>query len=1140
MDARIIARRASASGPVRASLHAVALAAGCCWVAGCMGGPGHEPVDGGPRDGGPRDAAPDNPDASPAPRFVQIAYTTAPNPKRHDAFGSSVALEGDILAVGMPGEDSAARGIDGDEDDDRALDAGAVYVFRRSDTGWEKEAYLKASNARVAGDNFVSHHHGFGAQVALSGDTIAVSAPNESGGARGINGDQESEDAPGSGAVYVFRRGDAGWHQEAYLKASDAHTGQGFGAQALALDGDTLAVLAAVPPVEGGLDYDIQDSIGIQCARERGRDRVYVFRRSGTSWKEEASFPLPAEFWYNIWSEPLGGAMALSGDTLAIGTPSTRWDTGAVYVFQRSGTGWTQQAELTASNADDSDLFGVSVALEGDVLAVGAPQAESTATGIDGDQADTSGYQSGAVYVFRRSEAGWQQEAYVKASTPGFVRFGSEVALDGNTLAVASLEPDQGAVHLFQHDGARWHEDSQVSASIPSQGSSFDEMALSGDDLVIGTPEDGSKDHASEDKQRGGVYVFRRGHHDAIPWDAGPGSPDAPAPPRRVIRVSAAGVRSPVTLTLEYGYGGNVDGSEDLAIAQDGTFAFETQLVDDTNYAVRMAGGDPPCVLRNQQGYMSIADVTVELQCSSLETLVVAGSLVTLAPETTEYTVDLLLSQETATVTATVARPGDTLVIAGAPVPSGTPSAPLALSLGDNTIDIVVENDLGWQRTYRLTVRRAAEIAQYAYAKASDPVRYGGFGAALAVSGDTLAVGAPGHDGNGLATGAVYVFRRSGTDWQQEALVQAADGRRRDLFGTSVALAGDTLAVGASGEASDATGIDGDPYDNSVDDNGAVYVFRRDDTGWHQEAYVKSSRVRYRQYFGARVALSGDTLAVIAVSPPQDPDSPPEGPRVPAVHMFRRGEAGWQAESVIDVGEDLALLSLALSGDTVAFGGAGDVHVYRRSGASWQHEANLASSCASGDAFGASVALSGETLAIGAPYEDSAATGVNGNPSGDGVPDSGAVYVYRRSGVSWLQEAYIKASNTGATDRFGRSVALSGELLAVGASGEDSAATGVNGDQADNSIMYGGAVYVFRRRDAAWQQTAYVKASNTDARDAFGDQVALSGDILAAGAAGDEFNFGGEDSAASGINGNHADNSLEGSGAAYVFHHLLE
>jgi hypothetical protein len=106
-------------------------------------------------------------------------------------------------------------------------------------------------------------------------------------------------------------------------------------------------------------------------------------------------------------------------------------------------------------------------------------------------------------------------------------------------------------------------------------------------------------------------------------------------------------------------------------------------------------------------------------------------------------------------------------------------------------------------------------------------------------------------------------------------------------------------------------------------------------------------------------------------------------------------------------------------------------------------------------------------------------------------------------------------------------------LLAVGAYGEASAATGINGNQADNRTPFSGAVYVYRRSDTAWQQVAYVKASSTGANDVFGRVVALSGDTLAVGALG-------EASAASGINGNHADNSLEASGAAYVFHHLFD
>ena len=180
------------------------------------------------------------------------------------------------------------------------------------------------------------------------------------------------------------------------------------------------------------------------------------------------------------------------------------------------------------------------------------------------------------------------------------------------------------------------------------------------------------------------------------------------------------------------------------------------------------------------------------------------------------------------------------------------------------------------------------------------------------------------------------------------------------------------------------------------------------------------------------------------------------------------------------------------------------------------------------DRFGYSVALSGDTLAVGAYGEDSAATGVNGNQADDSASFAGAVYVFVRSGTTWTQQAYVKASNTGAFDYFGTSVALSGDTLAVGAPFEDNAATGVNGNQADDSANSAGAVYVFVRSGATWMQQAYVKASNTGADDSFGSRVALSGDTLAVGALL-------EDSAATGVNGNQGDNSASEAGAVYVF-----
>ncbi len=178
--------------------------------------------------------------------------------------------------------------------------------------------------------------------------------------------------------------------------------------------------------------------------------------------------------------------------------------------------------------------------------------------------------------------------------------------------------------------------------------------------------------------------------------------------------------------------------------------------------------------------------------------------------------------------------------------------------------------------------------------------------------------------------------------------------------------------------------------------------------------------------------------------------------------------------------------------------------------------------------FGSSVAVSGDTVVVGAHGEDSNATGVDGNQGDNSASNSGAAYVFSRSGGIWTQQAYLKASNTGADDYFGYSVAVSGDTVVVGAYGEDSNATGVDGNQGDNSASNSGAAYVFIRSGGIWTQQAYLKASNTGADDRFGGSVAVSGDTVVVGA-------NREDSNATGVDGNQGDNSANWSGAAYVF-----
>jgi hypothetical protein len=140
--------------------------------------------------------------------------------------------------------------------------------------------------------------------------------------------------------------------------------------------------------------------------------------------------------------------------------------------------------------------------------------------------------------------------------------------------------------------------------------------------------------------------------------------------------------------------------------------------------------------------------------------------------------------------------------------------------------------------------------------------------------------------------------------------------------------------------------------------------------------------------------------------------------------------------------------------------------VFSRNRGSWSQQAYLkASNTGRNDWFGSRLTLSadGDTLAVGAQLEDSAAQGINAQQDDDTAQEAGAVYLFTRDGAIWNQNAYIKGSNTEAFDEFGSSIALSsdGMTMAVGARNEDSAATGVGGNQGDNTAYESGAVYIF-------------------------------------------------------------------------------
>ncbi|HEY3698579.1 MAG TPA: histidine kinase [Spongiibacteraceae bacterium] len=404
------------------------------------------------------------------------------------------------------------------------------------------------------------------------------------------------------------------------------------------------------------------------------------------------------------------------------------------------------------------------------------------------------------------------------------------------------------------------------------------------------------------------------------------------------------------------------------------------------------------------------------------------------------------------------------------------------------------------------------------YFKASNTASGDTFGWTLALSddGSTLAVGAPSEDSSATGingsqsnngsvdSGAVYVFVNSGSGWVQQAYVKASNTLAGANFGESVALSGDgsTLAVGAPFEDSAAAAINGSQSDHSASNAGAVYVFTRSGATWSQQAYVKASNTYADTYLGWSIALSDDGNTLVTGAP----------------------------------GESNSNAGINPSANTHAASNAGAAYVFTRSGTTWGQQAYLKSSnAAAEDNFGSAIALNGlgNTLAVGSPYESSNATGINGSQSNNSATDSGAAYVFTRNGSTWTQQAYVKASNTGASDNFGAALALNtaGDTLAIGAPYEASSATGIDGAQSNNSATAAGAAYVFTRSGTMWNQQAYVKASNTATNDDFGSALALSsdGNSLVIGAIG-------ESSSATGLNGNQADNSKDGVGAAYLFH----
>jgi hypothetical protein len=707
----------------------------------------------------------------------------------------------------------------------------------------------------------------------------------------------------------------------------------------------------------------------VDSKREQGS--AYVFVRSGMNWSEQQILTA-SDGAPDDW---FGASVAISGNTIVVGAGSD-----SAYVFVRSGSTWSEQQILTANDGTRGG-FGSRVAISGETVIVGAP----------GDYHGADFIQ-GSAFVFVRSGSTWSQQQKLKAGGDGWVvaHFGCSVAISGETIVVGAYFDDtgnvpQGSAYVFVRSGMLWSQQARLAASDGAWGDYFgDSVAISGETVVVGA----KLADVGSDVDQGSAYVFVRS---GMTWSqqqkltAGDGAADDS------FGTSVAISGDMVVVGAWDDDIGNMDQGSAYVFVRSGTsWSQEQKLIASDGEA-----GD---------GFGTV----------------------------------VAISSNTILVGARADDTGSALADEGSVYMFAT-----------------------WSQRNKLT--------------ALDGEADDRFGSSVAISGDTVVVGAPRDDiGSNPDQGSAYVFVRIGFFWTRYKLF-AGDGAAGDQFGSSVAISADTVVVGAQ-------------LDNSQ--QGAAYVFVRSGSTWNQQARLIAGDGAAGDRFGSSVAISADTVVVGA--PSDDVSS-----RVDqgSAYAFVRSGSTWIQQARLTGGDGAAGdgfgYSVSISGDTVVAGAPwddvvsnwnqGSAYIFKRTFAPsftfWSQKQRLSAGDGAGnDNFGSSVAISGDTVVVGAPLKNSW---------------RGVVYVFVPDsiGPNWIQQARLTASDGAPGDLFGNSVAISADTLAVGAPGDD---IGFNADQA--------SVYVFARSDWSWNDWQKLTASDGAAYDRFGISVAVSGNTVVVGA----------------------------------------
>jgi hypothetical protein len=763
-----------------------------------------------------------------------------------DNFGRAVSVSGDgnTAVVGVCYDDTAA-----------GSNAGSAYVFVRSGGAWSQQAKLLPDDA-ASNDNF-----GYAVSLSADGNTMVVGASGD---------DSPLADA---GSAYVFVRSGTTWSQQAKLLADDAAASDNFGfAVSVSADGNTTLAGA----------YKDDSS----------RGGAYVFARNGSTWSQQAKLTAAD----GAANDNFGGSVALNGngDTAVVGAyfhdlPGLT-DAGAAYVFVRSGTTWSEQAQLTAEVAAASDYFGNSVSISGDgnTALVGATY-DDTAGGAN----------AGSATVFARSGTVWSRQALLTAADGAANdNFGSvSLSNTGDTALVGAYSDDTtpwtnaGSAYVYQRSGTTWSQQTKLTANDAAANDYFGWAgSLSGDGntVLIGAYGDDIKGAGTE---AGGAYMFARNGstwsqqakltaYDSVYADFFGGA----------VALSSDGNTALVGAPQDDTMAGDASGSASVYVRSGSAWTLQAKLI-----ASDSAGGDKLgyAVSLSADGNTAVVGAYLDDTPAGGKD---AGSVAVFVRSGTAWSQQAQLTAGDGATSdwfgysVSVSADGNTALL-GAFMDDTTAGA------DEGSAYVFVRSGSSWSQQTRLTADDNA---------ARD---YFGHSVSLSADGSTALVGAYQDDtARGADAGSAVVFVRSGSVWSQQTKLMAADGAASDYFGKSVGLSGDgnTALVGAYGDRK-----------GTLDDAGTAYVFVRSSGNWSQQTQLTATDGAAYDYFGWSVSLSTDGNSALVGSHLHNTTA--GGADAGSAYGFVRNGTAWGQQAQLVAGDgattDWFGWALCLSGD---------------------------------------------------------------------------------------------------------------------------------------------------------------------------------------------------------------------------------